>query len=117
MYMIQMLFFIHLKSTNPAWLSSACSKSPISSCSASPYDSMSEMGYWVHSGIQDIVEVLQLTVLYCRMSGCKVYVGRLASDAREKDVERFFKGYGRLRDVSMKNGYGFVVSSLLWFYN
>ncbi|XP_060586714.1 serine/arginine-rich splicing factor 6-like [Ruditapes philippinarum] len=42
------------------------------------------------------------------MSGSKVYVGRLASDTREKDVERFFKGYGRLRDVSMKNGYGFV---------
>jgi hypothetical protein len=46
-----------------------------------------------------------------RMSGSKVYVGRLASDTREKDVERFFKGYGRLRDVSMKNGYGFVVKN------
>ncbi|XP_045201045.1 serine-arginine protein 55-like [Mercenaria mercenaria] len=42
------------------------------------------------------------------MSGSKLYVGRLASDTREKDLERFFKGYGRLKDVAMKNGYGFV---------
>ncbi|XP_053405312.1 probable splicing factor, arginine/serine-rich 1 [Mercenaria mercenaria] len=44
-----------------------------------------------------------------RMSaGTRVYVGRLASDTREKDIERFFKGYGRLREVLMKNGYSFV---------
>lgn len=43
-------------------------------------------------------------------SGTRVYVGRVPNDAREKDVERFFKGYGRLREVLMKNGYSFVVS-------
>lgn len=42
--------------------------------------------------------------------GTRVYIGRLSHHARERDVERFFKGYGRLRDVMLKNGYGFVVS-------
>ncbi|XP_052269118.1 serine-arginine protein 55-like isoform X2 [Dreissena polymorpha] len=41
-------------------------------------------------------------------SGTRVYVGRIPGDAREKDLERFFKGYGRLREVLMKNGYSFV---------
>ena len=40
----------------------------------------------------------------------RVYVGRISNDTREKDLERFFKGYGRLREVMMKNGYSFVVS-------
>ncbi|XP_061172119.1 serine/arginine-rich splicing factor 6-like [Saccostrea echinata] len=40
--------------------------------------------------------------------GTRVYIGRLSHHARERDVERFFKGYGRLRDVMLKNGYGFV---------
>lgn len=38
----------------------------------------------------------------------RVYVGGLADDARERDVEKFFKGYGRLREIVLKNGYGFV---------
>jgi len=40
----------------------------------------------------------------------RVYIGRLSYHAREKDCERFFKGYGRIRDIMLKNGYGFVVS-------
>lgn len=31
-------------------------------------------------------------------------------DSREGDVERFFRGYGTIRDVTLKKGYGFVVS-------
>lgn len=42
--------------------------------------------------------------------GICVYIGRLFYYVRERDVERFFKGYGWLRDVMLKNGYGFVVS-------
>nr|VZH94959.1 unnamed protein product [Spirometra erinaceieuropaei] len=38
----------------------------------------------------------------------RVYVGRLPPRCSERDVERFFKGYGRLRDIVLKNGYGFV---------
>lgn len=45
-----------------------------------------------------------------RMSGCRIFVGRLNPSAREKDVERFFKGYGRIRDIDLKRGFGFVVS-------
>lgn len=44
------------------------------------------------------------------MSGIpRVYVGNLPRDCRERDVERFFKGYGYVRDVTMKNGFCFVV--------
>lgn len=42
----------------------------------------------------------------------RVYVGRLSNSAREKDVERFFKGYGKVREIVLKEGYGFVVSFL-----
>lgn len=38
----------------------------------------------------------------------RVYIGRLPSRCTERDVEKFFKGYGRLRDIVLKNGYGFV---------
>ena len=41
-----------------------------------------------------------------------MYLGGLSYHAREKDVERFFKGYGKIRDVMLKNGYGFVVIKL-----
>ena len=41
-------------------------------------------------------------------SGQRVYVGNISDDCRERDVEKFFKGYGRLREISLKNGYGFV---------
>merc|ERR1712012_812463 len=41
-------------------------------------------------------------------SGQRVYIGNIPNNARERDLERFFKGYGRLREVVVKNGYGFV---------
>ena len=44
--------------------------------------------------------------------GTRVYIGRLPYQVRERDVERFFKGYGRVREIMLKNGYGFVVSDL-----
>jgi len=44
------------------------------------------------------------------MVGTRVYVGGLPYGTRERDLERFFRGYGRFRDVLIKNGYGFVVS-------
>ncbi|XP_036398401.1 serine and arginine rich splicing factor 5b [Megalops cyprinoides] len=42
------------------------------------------------------------------MSGRRVFIGRLSPSAREKDVERFFKGYGKIRDIDLKKGFGFV---------
>lgn len=46
------------------------------------------------------------------MVGSRVYVGGLPYGVRERDLEKFFKGYGRTRDILIKNGYGFVVSFL-----
>nr|XP_005990828.1 PREDICTED: serine/arginine-rich splicing factor 5-like isoform X2 [Latimeria chalumnae] len=40
--------------------------------------------------------------------GCRIFIGRLNPSAREKDVERFFKGYGKVRDIDLKRGFGFV---------
>jgi len=42
------------------------------------------------------------------MAGSRVYVGGLPYGTRERDLEKFFKGYGRTRDILIKNGYGFV---------
>merc|ERR1711962_920536 len=41
-------------------------------------------------------------------SGQRVYIGNIPSDSRERDIEKFFKGYGRIREIVIKNGYGFV---------
>lgn len=50
------------------------------------------------------------------MSGCRVFIGRLSPHARERDVEKFFKGYGRIREINLKNGFGFVVSLSIFFF-
>lgn len=39
----------------------------------------------------------------------RVFIGRLSMSARESDVEKFLRGYGKVRDISLKRGYGFVV--------
>jgi len=38
----------------------------------------------------------------------RIYVGRLSNWARDRDIERFLKGFGRVKDISIKNGYCFV---------
>lgn len=40
----------------------------------------------------------------------RIYIGRLSERASERDVEHFFRGYGRIREIILKNGFGFVVS-------
>jgi arginine/serine-rich splicing factor 4/5/6 len=42
------------------------------------------------------------------MSDAKVYLGNLSYDIRERDLEKFLKGYGRIRNISVKEGYGFA---------
>ena len=42
----------------------------------------------------------------------RLYVGKLPNSARERDLEKFFKGYGKIREVVLKAGYGFVVSKV-----
>ena len=44
------------------------------------------------------------------MTSTRLFVGNINYDARERDVEKFFKGYGRIREITLKNGFGFVVS-------
>ncbi|MBN3284664.1 SRSF5 factor, partial [Polyodon spathula] len=44
------------------------------------------------------------------MSGCRVFIGRLSPHARERDVEKFFRGFGHIREINLKNGFGFVAS-------
>ena len=44
-----------------------------------------------------------------------IYIGRLSYNAREKDVERFFDGFGCINDINLKNGFGFVVSYCVAF--
>lgn len=38
----------------------------------------------------------------------RVYVGHIPYEARERDIERFFKGYGRIREILLKRGFAFV---------
>ncbi|KAL1233942.1 Serine-arginine protein [Trichinella pseudospiralis] len=40
--------------------------------------------------------------------GTRVYVGRIPYRATERDIEKFFRGFGRIREIFLKNGYGFV---------
>ncbi len=39
---------------------------------------------------------------------CVVYVGRLSSRTRERDLEDAFLKYGRVNRLDMKNGYAFI---------
>ena len=56
-------------------------------------------------------------ILHFRLMSTRVFIGRLSHRASERDVEDFFRGYGRIRDIVLKNGFGFVVSffsSVVW---
>jgi len=37
----------------------------------------------------------------------KVFIGNVPSDCRESDIENFFRGIGEVRDIVLKNNYGF----------
>ena len=41
-------------------------------------------------------------------NGARVFVGNIPSDCRDRDMEKFFKGYGKLGEISIKNGFGFI---------
>ncbi|KAJ8975677.1 hypothetical protein NQ317_019632 [Molorchus minor] len=40
--------------------------------------------------------------------GTRVFVGGLTYKVRERDIEKFFRKYGKIKEVSMKNGFAFV---------
>lgn len=62
------------------------------------------------NGFAFVVSLMWFNCFFYSMVGTRVYVGGLPYGTRERDLERFFRGYGRFRDVLIKNGYGFVVS-------
>ena len=37
----------------------------------------------------------------------KVFIGNVPYDCRESDIHHFFRGYGRIKQVVLKNNYGF----------
>lgn len=39
----------------------------------------------------------------------RVFVGGLTYRVRERDIEKFFRKYGRIKEIAMKNGFAFVV--------
>lgn len=41
----------------------------------------------------------------------QVYVGHLPFRASEKDVEHDFEQFGKIRNISIKKGFAFIVSS------
>ncbi|XP_020273129.1 serine/arginine-rich splicing factor RS2Z32 isoform X1 [Asparagus officinalis] len=43
-----------------------------------------------------------------RYGGTRLYVGRLSSRTRSRDLERLFSRYGRVRDVDMKHDFAFI---------
>ncbi|GFS53065.1 hypothetical protein NPIL_78012 [Nephila pilipes] len=43
-----------------------------------------------------------------QVMGTRVYIGHLSLDCRERHLEKFFKGYGKIREILIKNGFGFV---------
>lgn len=47
-----------------------------------------------------------------RNEGSRVFLGNLPLDVRERDIEKFFDRYGRVRNIFIKNGrFGFCVST------
>lgn len=40
----------------------------------------------------------------------QIYVSRFSRSTTEDDLQDHFKGCGKIKEISMKNGYAFVVS-------
>ena len=41
--------------------------------------------------------------------GSRIYIGRLPGDIREREIEKAFKKYGRVSEISLKGNYCFLV--------
>ncbi|KAH8549883.1 hypothetical protein BGW37DRAFT_501098 [Umbelopsis sp. PMI_123] len=42
------------------------------------------------------------------MASNRIYIGHLNRDAQKRDIEDLFAGQGQIRDINLKNGFGFV---------
>lgn len=47
------------------------------------------------------------------MMGSRLYVGKLPSDIRERDIDKVFGKFGRIREIAMKGNYCFIVRVVL----
>ena len=45
------------------------------------------------------------------MGDYKVYIGNIPDDCRERDVEKFFKGFGKIRNIVLKVSYWVIPPS------
>lgn len=43
------------------------------------------------------------------MVGTRVYLGGLSTQVRERDIDDFLKDYNGIGEISIKNGFAFVV--------
>jgi len=50
------------------------------------------------------------------MTMSRVYIGNLSSRVTDRELEHFFRGFGKIRDVMLKNGFGFVVCFCLFLF-
>merc|ERR1711976_118274 len=62
-----------------------------------------------HSLGKNLIQILRRKVILsiCKMS-TRVYMGGIPPRTREKDIERFFKKNGRIRDILIKSKYAFI---------
>ena len=49
-----------------------------------------------------------------RERGSRVFIGHLPHRADKRDIEKFFKGYGRIQDIQVKPGFAFIVSAYMF---
>ena len=77
-----------------------------------------QMKYLVQLESPDII-IYRFKFLHCIVSSLKmanrVYIGRIPYRVHERDIERFFRGIGRIRDIMLKSGYCFVVRIMKFF--
>ena len=55
-----------------------------------------------HSASCPPVTLLTSPTLGHNMGDYKVYIGNIPDDCRERDVEKFFKGFGKIRNIVLK---------------
>ncbi len=50
----------------------------------------------------------QASIFSLLMGSCRVYFGKLSRDCRERDLEKLAREFGRIRDIRLLQGFGFV---------
>lgn len=51
-----------------------------------------------------------------RANDCRLYVGRLSHRTRERDLDRLFAPFGKIREILLKAGFAFVASSKIGLF-